>query len=176
METMRRLLLLALLVPAAACASARAATLHDDHPALFVPPAPPRTIEPLPVEPPTIEPVADLPNTTPAAPPRPRPQREPNNKPGASDPKPESKPPETPTDPAAAGQPAAQPVPPLRTPGDPDGPEMTRQISGTIERANKMLGSVNIQTLNGDRRANYDNAKSFIKQAEDALKVNNLIE
>ena len=52
---------------------------------------------------------------------------------------------------------------------------MTRQISGTIERANKMLGSLNIQTLNGDRRANYDNAKSFIKQAEDALKVNNLI-
>lgn len=51
---------------------------------------------------------------------------------------------------------------------------MMRQISGTIERANKMLGSLNIQTLNGDRRANYDNAKSFIKQAEDALKGNNL--
>ena len=52
---------------------------------------------------------------------------------------------------------------------------MTRQISGTIERANKLLGSINTQALSGDRRANYDNAKSFIKQAEDALKANNLI-
>jgi hypothetical protein len=173
---MRRLILLALLVPATACASARAATPPEDHPVLLVPPAPPRAIDPLPVEPPAIEPVADIPNNAPSSPPRPRPQREPNNiKPGASDPKPETKPPETPTDPAGASQPAAQPVPPLRTPGDPDGPEMTRQISGTIERANKMLGSLNIQTLNGDRRANYDNAKSFIKQAEEALKVNNLI-
>jgi hypothetical protein len=170
MKPVQYLLLLALLLPAAACASARAATPPEDHPALLVPPAPPRAIDPLPVEPPAIEPVPDLPKDAPVNPPRPRPQREPN-KPGANE-KPEAKPPDTPTDPA--GQPAAQPVPPLRAPGDPDGPEMTRQIAAAIERAKKMLGSLNTQTLNGDRRANYDNAMSFIKQAEEALKGNNL--
>jgi hypothetical protein len=174
MNRVQYLLLLALLVPATACVTARAATPPEDHPVLLVPPAPPRSIEPLPVEPPAIEPVADLPNSTPATPPRPRPQREPT-KPGATDPKPETKPPDTPTDPAVAGQPATQPVPPLRAPGDPDGPEITRQISGALERAKKMLGSLNTQSLNGDRRANYDNANSFIKQAEDALKANNLM-
>lgn len=166
---MKKLLVLALLLPLGACASARAQVEPEDHPALEVPPVPPRQVEPLPVEAPPIELVAELP-ATPPSPPRPRstPSREPNSKPPA-DPKGEAKP-ET-TDPAT---PAAQPVPPLRPQGSADGPELQRQIRESLDSAQKVLNSVDYQSLNDERRANYDYAKSFIKQAEEALKANNL--
>ena len=167
-------LLLALLVPAAACTAARAEVQPEEHPALAVPPVPPRVIEPLPAEAPPIEPVGDLPST-PSNPPRTRPQREPT-RPANIDPKTEAKPPEkTTTDPAVAQPPpSTQPVPPLRTPGTSDGPETAQQIRDTLDRAAKILGKVNYQALKADSRQNYDNAKSFMKQAEDALKANDV--
>jgi hypothetical protein len=164
------ILMLALLVPAAACASARAQVQPEEHPALEVPPVPPRHIEPLPVEPPEIELVADLPSSTPANPPRPRPNApEPNNR--STDPKGEAKP-DTPTDPAAT-PPVTPPVPPLRQ-GTVDGPELERQVRDTLERAGKMLDKVNPGSLNDERRANYEYAKSFMKQSEDEIKAKNL--
>lgn len=173
---MKKLLLLALLVaPALGCTAARAQVQPEDHPALLVPPVPPRAIDPLPAEPPPIEPVGELPSA-PSAPPRPRPQNREPNKPAASDPKSESKPAEAPPPDPASGQPAAQstpPVPPLRTPGTPDGPELAKQVRDTLDRATKILGNVDYQALKSDSRANYDNAKSFMKQAEDMLKANN---
>jgi hypothetical protein len=167
---MKQVILLLALLPAAACTAARAHVAPEEHPALVVPPVPPRVIEPLPVDPPPLDPVNDLPSAPPN-PPRPRPQnREPTR---AADPKTETKPPETPpADPTAPVAPL--PVPPLRTSGTPDGPEATQQIRDTIERAWKLLGKVDYQALKADSRQNYDNAKSFIKQAEDALKANNL--
>jgi hypothetical protein len=173
---MKKLIVLALLIPAAACASARASVQPTDNPALEVPPAPPRAIEPLPVAPPPIELVSDLPAAdVPANPPRRPPSPRDPGKPATTEQKPENKPPETPTDPTAPAQPVAQPVPALRTPGTPDGPEMARQVRDTLDRAGKLLNNVDYQLLNDDRRANYDNAKSFIKQAEAELKLNNLI-
>lgn len=174
---MKKLLFLALLVaPAVACTAARAQVQPEDHPALVVPPVPPRTIEPMPPEPPPIEPVGELP-TVPSAPPRPRPQNREANKPAVPDPKTENKPAEAPpTADPAAGQPAQSttpPVPPLRTPGTPEGPELIKQVRDTLDRANKILGSVDYQALKSDSRANYENAKSFMKQAEDMLKANN---
>ena len=164
------ILLLALLVPAAGCASARAQVQPEAHPALEVPPVPPRQIAPLPVEPPALEPVAELPTESmPASPPRSRPNnREPNNR--GTDPKADPKPPETP-DPTAP--PAPAPVPPLRQ-GTVDGPELERQVRDTLERAGKILAGINPLGLNEERRTNYDYAKNFIKQAEDAIKANNL--
>jgi hypothetical protein len=171
------ILLLALIVPAGACTAARAQVPPEDRPALVVPPVPPRAIDPLPAEAPPIDPVGDLPNNVPSAnPPRPRPQREPG-RPHTTESKPDAKPPDTPaTDPAATTQPqpVAQPVPPLRTPGTSDGPEMAKQVRDTLDRADKILGKVDYQALKSDSRANYDNAKSFMKQAEDALKGNNV--
>lgn len=163
---MRKLiLLLALLVPAAACASARAEVRPAEHPALDVPPVPPRQIGPLPVDPPPLELVAEVPPDIPAvAPPRARPVREPNNR---ADPKTEAKAPETPT------EPVAPPVPPLRE-GTQDSRAVERQVRDTLERANKMLGGVNPDALNEERRANYNYAKSFIKQAEEEIKAANL--
>lgn len=173
---MKKLLLLALLVaPAAACTAARAQVQPEDHPALVVPPVPPRAIDPLPAEPPPIEPVGELPSP-PSAPPRPRPQTREPNKPAASDQKTESKPAEAPPTEPPAGSPAhstTPPVPPLRTPGTPDGPELAKQVRDTLDRANKILSNVDYQALKEDSRANYDNAKSFMKQAEDMLKGNN---
>jgi hypothetical protein len=165
------ILLVALLVPAAACASARAQVQPEAHPALEVPPVPPRHIAPLPVEPPALEPVAELPTEAmPTSPPRSRPNnREPNN--NRTDPKAEAKQPETPPDPATPPVPA--PVPPLRQ-GTVDGPELERQVRDTLERASKILASINPLGLNEERRTNYDYAKNFIKQSDDAIKASNL--
>jgi hypothetical protein len=167
---MKKLLLLAVLLPLGACASARAQAQPEDHPALEVPPVPARHVEPLPVEPPPIELVSDLP-VAPPSPPRPRSStsREANSK-TSTDPKAEAKP-ETPPD---SGTPGTQPVPPLRPQGTADGPELQRQIRESLDIAQKVLNNVDYQSLNDERRANYDYAKSFIKQAEEALKANNL--
>jgi len=172
----KTLILLALAVQAAACTAARAQVQPEDHPALVVPPVPPRVIDPIPAEPPAIEPVGELPSP-PVNPPRSKPPSREPNRPAANDSKPEAKPAETPVvDPAASPQtPPAPPVPPLRTPGTSDGPEMAKQVRETLDRANRTLGNIDYQALKPDSRANYDNAKSFIKQAEDALKANNLV-
>jgi hypothetical protein len=42
-------------------------------------------------------------------------------------------------------------------------------------RAQADLGQVNRQNLGADARAQYDSALGFIRQAEEALKVKNLI-
>lgn len=174
----RTLLMLALALHAVACTAARAQVQPEDHPALVVPPVPPRVIDPLPSEPPPIEPVGELP-AAPANPPRSRPPAREQNRPSTPESKPaEAKPPDTPpVDPAAGTQttPAPPPVQPLRTPGTADGPEMAKQVRETLDRANRTLSNIDYQALKPDSRANYDNAKSFIKQAEDALKANNLV-
>ena len=165
---MRKLILvLTLVLPAAACATTRAQVVPEEHPALEVPPVPPRQINPVPVDPPPIPAVAEMPSGLPTAPsPKPRPNiREPNR----VDPKTEASPPEIP-DPA---DPAPPPVPPLRQ-GTVDPNELERQIRATLDRAIKLLEGVNPDTLNEERRANLENAKSYIKQAENELKQKNL--
>jgi hypothetical protein len=168
--TKRLILLLALLLPAAACASARAEVKPEEHPALEVPPVPPRQIDPLPVEPLPLEPVGNLPSESlPTNPPRVRPNRETNHRGGEA--KPDSKPPEA--APAEPTSPVAPPVPPLRH-GATDGPELERQVRETLDRANKLLSNINPDSLNEERRTNYDYARNFIKQSLDAIKANNL--
>ena len=82
----------------------------------------------------------------------------------------DSKPPEiAPAEP----NPVAPPVPPLRQ-GTTDGPELERQVRDTLDRANKMLSGINPDSLNEERRANYEYAKSWGKQSFDAMKDNNL--
>jgi hypothetical protein len=177
MKQMKRtLLVLALAAQAAACTAVRAHVQPEDHPALVVPPVPPRVIDPLPAEPQPIEPVGELP-VAPASPPRSKPPAREQNRPANSDSKTESKPAETPAaDPTTTQQPpATPPVPPLRTPGTTDGPEMAKHVRETLDRANQKLSHVDYQALKPDSRANYDNAKSFIKQAEEMLKANNLV-
>ena len=65
---MRKLVLvLTLVLPAAACATTRAQVQPEEHPALEVPPVPPRQIDPVPVDPPPIPAVAEMPSGLPTA-------------------------------------------------------------------------------------------------------------
>ncbi|MCA1559402.1 MAG: hypothetical protein LC753_06350 [Acidobacteria bacterium] len=173
---MKRILLLLLLIPfVASCATTRAQA-PADRPPLDVPAAPPRIIEPMPSPPQlaAIEPVAELPEPPPATPPRPKAPRDTSAR---DTPKPDAKP-ETPPEPAAPVAPppaAAAPVPPLSTPGTADGSEAARQVRQVLDRATKALSSVDYRVINKELRAQYDNAKLFMQQAEEAIKQSNFV-
>jgi hypothetical protein len=140
-----------------------------------VPVPPPRIIEPTP-EPPSPEPVNELPAAPPsgagaARPPRPsapKPETKAEAKPGAEAP-PVTDPAPAPVTPA----PAAPALPQLRTPQTADTSGAARNVQSTVERANTMLGGVDYGPLSNDRKKAYNNAKRFIRQAEDALKRGN---
>jgi hypothetical protein len=165
------LLMFVMCVVAGACTTTTRAQAPQDQPTLVVPPVPPRVIEPPPpTEPATIEAVPDLPTPS-ASLPRPRPTRDPKG--GES--KPDTNKPETP-DPATAQPAPAQPVPSLRPQGTgADAPETVRQIRDTINRVDMTLKTVDYQNLSNDRKANYQAAKGWAKQAEEALDKNDLV-
>jgi hypothetical protein len=172
-------LVAALAAGLAGCASAQAKSKPADRPALIVPPAPPRVIEPAPEAP---EPVSDLPNTPSVAP----------SNPGAgasrttgrtTAPKPEAaKPDPKAPDPKPVEQPPVEPVaqvptPPaaqLRTPETADASSAARGVQTTIDRARGLLNSVSFAPLSNDRKKVYNDAKLLIQQAEDSLKRGNL--
>jgi hypothetical protein len=161
---MNKIILLLAALGASACATTQASA-PVERPALEVPPVPPRVIEPAPAPLAAPDPVAELPPAP--APPKPRPPQRDTTKP---DPKPEvpavEPPPSTP--------PAAQPpVPPLRTASSPDSAEATRQISDIRNRAKKLLEGTDYQKLSQEQQAQYDNAKRFIDEADEALKAKN---
>jgi hypothetical protein len=159
---MKRILPLILLVPAFACATTQAKS-PADRPTLEMPPVPPRVIDAAPPEAAPPEPVGEPPPApSPAPPPRPRNQTPPPAKP---DPKPETAPVEQ-----TVAAPPAPALPQLRTPGTPEGPEAARQVGDVVERARKMLKSIDYTRLTAARRAEYESAQQTIKQSESALK------
>jgi outer membrane biosynthesis protein TonB len=153
------------------CTTLQAKKAPVERPALEVPPPPPRIVEPAPAPEPPPEPVPDLPPPS-AAPPKPRPQpRPPTTEPKPEPPKPEPPPPDT-----TAAPPAAPPqVPQLRTPQTADGAEAEKNVRATIDRAKSTLGSVNYNGLSNERKKVYNDAKSFIQQAEDASRQGNFV-
>jgi outer membrane biosynthesis protein TonB len=169
---LKTLLSISLLLALTACASASAKS-PSDRPALEVPPPPPRVIEPPPPVEAPADPVGDLPPATPAAPPKPKPQpRESGRETAKPEPKSET--------PAEAPQPA--PTPPvqapesqLRMPGSADGAEAARQIAEILDRARKLLSAVNFRNLVGERLKAFNEAKEFMKGAEDAVQKQNYI-
>ena len=70
-----------------------------------------------------------------------------------------------------AGAPA--PAPQLRTPNTPDAAQAERQVRDAINRATGLLNTIDYRVLTNERRAQYDNAKLMLKQAEDAVKTAN---
>ncbi len=159
----RALLLVALLAPAFGCATAQAKQPVAG-PTLEVPPVPGRLIDPVlpPEKPPTPDPVPELP--PPPVPPRPRP----TPPPAREAPKPEAKPIEP-----MPVEPPPPNVSPLRTPNTPDGAEALRQVREIIDRATRTLNSIDYRFLSNERKAQYDNAKLLLTQAEDAVKTTN---
>ena len=50
-----------------------------------------------------------------------------------------------------------------------------RTIQDTLSRASTNLNSVDYRVLNNDAKTQYDQAKRFISQAQDALRERNLV-
>ncbi len=163
---------------AAGCAALSANTKPSDQPAMNVPPAPPRVIEPAPE--PLPEPVAELP----VAPPSPtatrgnRPSPPPSRPPAASaEPKPEQPKPvdPPPQDPAPVPQPPAAPPAQLRTPQTADTGTAEKGVRSTLDRAKGLLANVDYRLLNAERKKAYDDAMRFMRQSEDKLKQGDFV-
>jgi len=147
---------------ASACASAQAKG-DAGGPALAPPVPPPHTIIPVEiVEEPAAPPEPPSPAPAGAQPPARRRVAKPD--------KPAEKP-----DPAAVPVPPAAPVPapPLQTMANPT--EVEKTIRARTTQASRDLERTDYRALNPERRVQYDTAKRFIQQAEDALKAKNFV-
>jgi hypothetical protein len=159
---------LTLLVPlTTGCARARAKTLPPLTP-LEMPAPPPRIVLPMQaeVEPQEPSPVTEEPRRAQPAPARPRPAA-----PAAAT-NTEPPPPPVPT----TTQPSTPPVPGTvlqTTPASEEG-EVARAIRATMTRAMSELNRIDYRVLNNDARSQYDTAKRFVQQAEDAIRMKNL--
>ena len=151
------------ILAASGCAKAKAASVPDGPP-LQVPAPPQRVLAPV-EEPPIVATPEAEPSPPVAAAPRPaRP---------ASEPKPQAAPPVA----------AQAPAPPARgsaetrelRPASPANPATERSVRDLLARASRDLGQVNYGRLSADGRVQYEQARRFTAQAEDALKQRNLI-
>jgi outer membrane biosynthesis protein TonB len=156
---------------AAGCTRAKAKTMPDAPPPLDVPAPPPRDVETTEAEPPPLIPLPQEPARN--APPRTRPTT-----PATRPPETRPEPPRPEPAPAEAEQPRPEETPrplTLQTTPTQAEAEMERNIRNTITRATSDLSRVDYRILNADARLQYDTAKSFIDQAEKAIKAKNLV-
>lgn len=144
---------------------------------LDVPAPPPRDVEPIESEPPPVVPLAQEPARNTPARPRPSPPREqPRQEPARVEPpKPEApttppaEPPKPPEEPPKTPATTLQTTPPTA-----EG-EMERGVRAAIIKASADLNRVDYRALNSDARTQYDTAKRFIRQAEEAIRAKNLV-
>jgi outer membrane biosynthesis protein TonB len=83
-------------------------------------------------------------------------------------------PPETPADPAKPEELTPRPPTTLQTTPTQREEEVERRIRGLLGQAMAELSRINYQNLSSDGRTQYDIAKRFVSQAEEALKAKNL--
>ena len=167
---MRRLATLLVLsvttLAGAACAGAKAQVQIPDQVPLAMPAAPPHVVVPAPPEAPPA-PVVETP--TPQV-----------NPPAAS-----GGPPRTRTEPPPA-RPAPPPATPPATPtpvtsaptpleAAPNQGELEQRARGLLASAERTMEKIDYKALGPDGRAQYDTAKRFIKQADEALKAKNIV-
>jgi hypothetical protein len=146
------------------CAKAKAST-EPVMPELAPPPPPPRVIERLPSDPvPVVEP--GLIETALATPPEKPPTRP---TPKVEAPKPEPEPPRPePERPASTAPPLTlKPAPGVAA-------QTLASIRALLDTAQRNLLRVKYAELNADGRAQYDTARGFMSQADEAIKSNNL--
>lgn len=169
-------LVVAVCVLASGCAKARAKTMPDAP--LDMPLPPPREVAPREEAeaPPPVPLVAEPARTLP---PRPRPSPAPPREQPRVEPKPDpakAEPPRQET-PPVDNKPAEEPHAPTTlqtTPATAEG-EVERSVRTTLTRATNDLNRIDYRGLNADARMQYDTAKRFIRQAEDAVKTKNLV-
>lgn len=148
-----------------ACVRARAEVLPDVP--LDVPEAPPRMVEVRdPQESPIIALQEEPPRNTPVIPR------------AAPPPRVESRPAEPPRpEPVEAPKPVdeATRTPALQTTPMQQESEAERRVRTQLVQATTGLNRINIQALNADARLQFDTARRFVAQAEEALKARNLM-
>jgi outer membrane biosynthesis protein TonB len=166
-RTGRFVVVLALAAGAAACAKAKPVVVADGPPlAMPLPPsrvfAPPE--EPAPVQTPPPE-IADAEPPKPA----PRPPARPRPAPPAEAAKPDP-------DPApVAAAPVPEPARELRAAPSAADAAAERQVLQLLQRAAADLKRVDYRRLSNEGRSQYDQAKRFAEQAEQALKERNFV-
>jgi hypothetical protein len=166
--------LLLVSVLAAGCVHT-AAKATPDAPPLDMPAPPAREVQPTETE--TPQPVPLVAEPARNAPPRARttPREAPPR--AAEPPKPELPKIEPP---AEAPKPVIEeaPRPPSTTlqtaPANTEG-EMERGIRASLQKANIDLSRIDYRVLNADAKTQYDTAKRFIRQADDAMRAKNLV-
>ena len=160
------LLLSALVWAGAGCAKAQARTEPVPPAELVPPPPPPRVVEQYPDEPQPIV-TTGTSEATIATPPL-------ATTPKPLTPKPEATTKVEPAQPEPQRPPTPPPAVTLKpTPGSQSSTEAS--IRGLIGRAMRDLNRVNYGSLTGDGKAQYDTARRFVEQSEDALKNGNLV-
>ena len=144
---------------------ARAVTMPTP---LDMPEPPPRVVE-------VHEPEAPPPIPLPEEPVRNTPTRPRPTPPAAENPRPpQPAPPETPADTVKPEELTPRPTPTLQTTPTQREEELERRIKGMLGQAMTDLNRINYQNLSADGRSQYDLAKRFVSQADDALKAKNL--
>jgi len=155
----------------AACHRVHANTLLESPP-LEVPAVPPRVVEPIEVETPQPMPLPEEPPHTPSPRLRPTVPQAPRAE------QPRTEPPKTEQPPVEATKPDEEPAKPpallQTTPPNTEG-DLERGIRATLTRAQTDLNRIDAARLNADARVQYETAKSFIRQAEQAVRAKNLL-
>jgi hypothetical protein len=166
MRAVRLLSLVLFSISLGACAAKAQVRTEAEIPLLNPPPAPPRVVAAYEAEP---EPVLLSPPVEAAAPVRPA-ARPPRIEP----PKPETAIANAP-EPAEPARPAPPPPSLTLTPSPGSEQQTVAAIRDLLTKAGRDLARVNAASLNADGRTQFDQARRFLQQAEDALKAKNIV-
>jgi outer membrane biosynthesis protein TonB len=171
---MKTLYLLALVSALASGCMRAAAKTTPDAPPLDMPAPPPREMEPNDAETPVPVPLVSEPARS--TPPRPRPAPR------------EQTPRVEPPRPVEPPKPEPPPIEPVKPPDEPARPpttlqttpataesEVERGIRESLSRATSALNRIDYRALNADAKGQYDTAKRWIRQADEALRAKNLV-
>lgn len=145
-----------------ACAAKAQARTEIEMPLLEPPPAPPRVVASYPIEPESV-PTPPVVEAAPARPPV-RTQRPERPEPAQSAPEPVQE---------ASRTPAAPSLTLTPSPGSET--QTAAAIRDLMTRAARDLSRINQASLTADGRTQYDTARRFLQQAEDALKARNIV-
>ncbi len=167
-------LLLALWLAAAAggasgCASLQAGSAPA-RPALEAPAPPPRTVEPLPEPEPETP---DVETPVPVIVTAPRPATRPSRPSAAKHPVERETPPAPPVATETAKPETAPAGGGLQTTANPT--EAERRVRGLLAKAVKDLDQLDPKRLSSGARSQYESARRFVAQSEEALKAGNLV-
>jgi hypothetical protein len=157
---------------ASGCLGAQAKTIPEIPP-LDVPAAPPRHVEANEPEMPAPLSLPDEPSPTQPSRQAPAPAQR-ADAPRAAEPKPGTPPVEGPKLSEEGVKPPAAP-PTLQTTPTQREVEVERRVRQQLTHATGDLNRIDYQALNSDARTQYDTAKRFVTQAEDALRAKNLV-